>query len=141
MNAAASAELPDGVLTKLKDEGRELRHGIVMVDPDALSEDVGEALDGVGALQPVFGSRDTGLVVVLPELRIETDSEAAADDVKRFLESSDIDAEVVRDTHERMVVRPSSGRGMDALQLANSVVEAVHPSMAQARLLRVVPRP
>ena len=141
LGAAESAALPADVLAKLKDEGTALRGSIVMIDADKLPKDVGEALDAAGALQPVFGSRTTGLIVVLPEVRIETDTEGEASEVKRVLESSDIDAEVVRDAGDQIVVRPASGRGIDALQLANQIVEAVHPPVAQARFLRVVPRP
>jgi hypothetical protein len=141
LTAAESAELSAPELTKLKVNGRELRGGVVMLDADDVPGDIVAALDAVGALQPVFGAKSSGLIVVLPEVRIETGNEDEARKVRRFLESSDIDAEVVRDAGEFMVVRPRSGRGVDALQLANRVEEAVHPLMAQAHFLRVVPRP
>jgi hypothetical protein len=37
------------------------------------------------------------------------------------------------------VLKPASGRGEEALELANHVSEQVNPDAAQARFLRIVP--
>lgn len=141
LNAASAAELPPTVLRRVEEKGSALRDGVVMLGSGELPEDVVRTLDEAGALRPVFGARSTGLLVVLPEVRIETGDEKQAEEVRRYLECSDIGAEVIRDAGERIVVRPTSGRGEDALELANRVEEAVHPLLAQARFLRIVPRP
>jgi hypothetical protein len=141
LDAARTAKLPRNVLDGIETKGRELRGGVVMLGAGDLSPDFVEALNEVGALQPVFGSGDGALVVVLPEVRIETADQSQATDLREWLRSADVDSEVVRDTGDRLVVRPTSGRGSDALDLANSIEEEVHPPVAQPRFLRVVPRP
>jgi hypothetical protein len=140
LKAADAAGLPAEALDGLKKSARELRPGIVMLDSANVSEGVVQALDAVGALQPVFSGEANSLVVVLPEVRIETKDNEQASKVRGYLKSADVDLEVIRDAGERIVVRPLSGRGVDALDLANRVEEEVHPVMAQARFLRVVPK-
>ena len=140
--AAHEANLPKGALADLTAGAKELRAGVVMLARDRLPSDVADSLQAAGALHPVFGDGGDGLVVVLPEVRIEATDAKQAEEVRRFLESGEVRSEVIRDSADRMVVRPiSRGRGADALTLANRVEEAVHPRMAQARFLRVVPRP
>jgi hypothetical protein len=138
---ADRASLPKDVLNRLSKHGRELRKGIVLLDGSQVPSDVADALDAVGALPPVFRSSDGSLVVVLPEVRVEAADKEQAERVRRYLHSSEVESEMVRDSGERLVLRPASGRGADALDLANRIVEKIHPLMAQARFLRVVPRP
>lgn len=141
LGAARTAKLPREVVSAIERDGRELRGGVVMLGVGDVSEEVAEALDEAGALQPVYGADDGALIVVLPEVRIEAADESQATDLRKWLRSANVDTEVVRDTGDRLVVRPTSGRGSDALDLANSIEEEVHPPIAQPRFLRVVPRP
>lgn len=138
-SAAANAHLPADELAALKKQGTELRGDVAMLPAAAVPHPVADALDEAGALHPVFKSDDGGLVVVLPEVRIEAEDEAQAAKLREYIGSTD--SEMVRDTGEQMVVRPTSHRGADALTLANRIAEDMHPPMTQARLLRVVPRP
>jgi hypothetical protein len=140
-DAAAQSELPRDVLATLKQHGRELRGGVAMLPSAAVTDEMAEALDAAGALQPVYRSEDGALVVVLPEVRVEVADEAQAAQVRDYLRTMDLASEVVRDTGEHFVVRPASNRGVDALDLANRLEEEMHPPMTQARFLRVVPRP
>jgi hypothetical protein len=89
----------------------------------------------------VFRAADGSLLVVLPEVRIEAADERQARKIRRALDGASVASEVVRDKGEQLVVRPRSHKGGDALELANLVAETVEPPMAQARFLRVVPRP
>lgn len=138
--ARASTAGADRVDT-LAREGRELRGGIVMLDPERVPNELAEELDDAGAVQPVYGNEADGFIVVLPEVRIETESESEAERVRSHLESRGQDVELVDDAGGRIVVRPKSGRGADALAIANRLTEEARPAMAQPRFLRVVPRP
>ncbi len=142
LGAASAGQVPEQALDALRQSGVELRQGIVLVDEDAVPSEAARALDSAGALQPVFSGGGESLMVVLPEVRIETDGSEEAARVRTYLDSSRFDIDVEEDAErERFVVRPRSGRGADALKLANEVAEAVNPAMAQARFLRVVPKP
>jgi hypothetical protein len=112
-----------------------------MLPSAAVSDDVAQALDKAGALQPVYRSVDGALVVVLPEVRIELADTAQGKELRAYLESFELGSEVLRDTGEQVVLRPTSNRGDDALNLANAIEEAVHPPLSQARFVRIVPRP
>jgi len=116
----------------------ELRSGLYLVEKSSLSADIRRRLDQEDALLPVFLYEDA-LVVVLPEVRVEI---AAGDEteVHRFLEQSDVPNQILADKGNRLVVRPDSGRGEDALRLANELQESVPVEMAQARFLRKVPK-
>ena len=137
--AAANAQIAPNELAALKEHGTELRGDVAMLPSAALTHPVAEALDKAGALHPVFKSDDGGLVVVLPEVRIEAANEAQAAKVREYIDSTD--SELVRESGDQLVVRPTSHRGADALTLANRIAEEMNPPMTQARLLRVVPRP
>jgi hypothetical protein len=120
-------------------EGAEkLRSGLYLVEKSSLSADIRRRLDQEDALLPVFLYEDA-LVVVLPEVRVEI---AAGDEteVHRFLEQSDVPNQILADKGNRLVVRPDSGRGEDALRLANELQESVPVELAQARFLRRVPK-
>jgi hypothetical protein len=112
-----------------------------MLPSAEVPDDVAHALDQAGALQPVYRSADGALVVVLPEVRIDLADTEQASQLHDYLASHDLTSEVLRDTGEQVVLRPTSNRGDDALSLANSIEETVHPPMSQARFLRIVPRP
>jgi hypothetical protein len=116
----------------------ELRSGLYLVEKSSLSADIRRRLDQEDALLPVFLYEDA-LVVVLPEVRVEI---AAGDEteVHRFLEQSDVPNQILAEKGNRLVVRPDSGRGEDALRLANELQESVPVELAQARFLRRVPK-
>ena len=116
----------------------ELRSGLYLVERSALPTDLRRRLDQDDALLPVFQYEDA-LVVVLPEVRVEI-AEGGETEVHRFLEQADVPNQVLTDRGTRLVVRPDSGRGEDALRLANELQESVPVEMAQARFLRRVPK-
>jgi hypothetical protein len=140
LRVAARTDVGENTLGTVRREGTELRAGIVMVDEHTLDAPTTQALDAAGALHPVYRAGDDALVVVLPEVRIEADDDAQAARV-RGLVAAEPASEIVGETGHRLIARPGSGRGLDALRLANRVTETIRPKVAQARLLRVLPRP
>ena len=109
--------------------GRKIRLDRVADPPEPLSGDVPDA--------PVFRAEDGSLLAVLPEVRVECADPQVLDRVADSLEG----ATVAERSEERLVIRPDSGRGEDALAIANHVHEAYDVDVAQARFRRVVPRP
>jgi hypothetical protein len=128
---------------RIASAGEEVRSGLVLVRSAELTDDVASALDAGGALHPVFVDPTGGLAVVLPEVRVEATTARQQQVVEEEARSADLPAEVEHKGDSQLVLRPSSGRGADALALANRIYEAAHPAMSQPRLLRVVepPRP
>ncbi len=135
--AAASPQVREwaersGGLASVKD-------GIALVPRAEIPAEVLAGLDQEGAIHPVF-RYGRARIVVLPEVRVEV-AGAEEQRLRRALEKGDFQAEVEHDDGERLVLRPRSGRGIDALALANALHEKVAPSLAQARFLRIVPKP
>ncbi|MGB6336397.1 MAG: hypothetical protein WBG96_12375 [Thermoanaerobaculia bacterium] len=116
----------------------ELRSGLFLVEKSALSADARQRLDQEDALLPVYLYEDA-LVVILPEVRVEI-AAGGETEVHRFLEQAEVPNQILTDRGTRLVVRPDSGRGEDALRLANELQESVPVEMAQARFLRRVPK-
>lgn len=137
LDSEAGARLADPSHAALRDSGRRLTSSLMLVSrSDALAA-LGE--DGVSArgVHPVFRSEDGSLVVVLPEVRVEgRDPERLA-----ALGRSLTTAHVKDQTSERLTLEPDSGRGEDALALANTLAESPDTDVSQARFLRVVARP
>lgn len=120
-------------LESLRDKGTALSRSLVMVaraDADELPA------GGTPRLQPVFRAEDGTLVAVLPEVRVEA-APARLDEVVGLLSG----AHVTERTEERLVLVPDSGRGEDALRIANELAESGGLEVSQARFVRVVPRP
>jgi len=103
----------------------------------ALPADLRDRLREAGAAQPVLGHDDT-LLVVLPEVRVETGDADTAAAVSAAVRDFAADVAVERPAPGRFVLRPRSGRGEDALELANHVYERARPDAAQARFVRIV---
>jgi hypothetical protein len=76
----------------------------------------------------------------MPEVRVELegDQHAAALDA---VAASKVAADVTDDTPERLSLRPRSGKGEDALDLANFIYEHARPAAASVRMVQVVPKP
>lgn len=118
--------------------GSSLRRAMILVDRAELQEGVERRLSAARALQPVFRHGET-LLVALPEVRVEAPGKEAQA-VRKFLTKHVPSAEIVSEKGDRLVLAPRSGKGIDALRLASQLAEAVGPTMAQPRFLRIVPR-
>jgi hypothetical protein len=89
---------------------------------------------------PVYRAQGATLVV-LPEVRVEESRAAQRAELDRWLAAHGESVAVVSRDDDRVVLRPVSGSGEDALAIANDLAEEVGPELAQARFIRVVPRP
>jgi hypothetical protein len=137
---ARAQDLWDGELADATaSDGQAVRDGLVMLPADAVSAPLRERLDRAGALVPVYRSEDS-IVMVLPEVRMETGSAAGTSDVRSAIGRIDSAASVQEPTPGRLIVTPSSGRGADALNIANRITEELRPDVAQARFLRITPQ-
>ena len=137
LDSTAGAQASSSSLASLRDGGRRLSSSLVLVPRTEAVAALGD--DGVSdrGVHPVFRSEDGSLVVVLPEVRVEgSDPETLA-----ALGRSLTTAHVTDQTAERLILAPDSGRGEDALALANTLAGSPGTDVVQARFLRVVPRP
>jgi hypothetical protein len=134
---------PDFVkgLASLVQAGESLVGDLVMIDKATMDPELEGALDDARALQPVYRTADGTRVVVLPEVRVESNDEATVERIRAYASSDDTDAELVNDKGTSLVLRPCSGRGTDAIALANELFETYAPQVSQARFVRVVQRP
>ncbi len=133
-------EVDAPIRERLQKSARSLRGSLGLLDRSELPEAVEEQLERSGALQPVYRHEDT-LLVVLPEVRVETAEGEAGETLLEYLEARQLSVYVEREKRGRLVLRPTSGRGEDALLIANRLKEEMHAEMAQARFVRLVPRP
>jgi hypothetical protein len=112
---------------------------LAIVARKLLPKPVLAALESSGALHPVYQASGARLVAY-PEVRVDV-SDAERKDVLSVIKGSGIATELGTSEGGEMTVRPRSRRGSDALSLANLISERAHPASAQARFIRVVPRP
>jgi len=134
-----AADASGNLRAALRDASRPLRGDLFLVRRDGFSSRQLDALAKQGAIQPVFHA-EGAMLVALPEVRVEESSPERQQSVHRWLRQHTRDAEIVEDRGDRIVLRPTSGRGQDALTLANHLTEQVGPEMAQPRFLRIVDR-
>jgi hypothetical protein len=119
-------------------KGTPLRGGIRLVRVDDLKPDTLERLQKAAVTHPVFRQEST-ILVALPEIRIEDESEAKLAEVRQFAAGK---ARPVADENEgRLTLHFQSEDGRDALVLANELVERYKPASVSPRFLRVVPGP
>jgi hypothetical protein len=116
---------------------RPLRGDLILVKRDAIPADHLDELINTGAAQPVFRS-DGAMMIALPEIRVEEPSRNGQRAVRRWLRDHGDVMQVVEDAGEKIVLKPTSGRGIDAINLANDLIEKIGPELAQPRFLRVV---
>jgi hypothetical protein len=101
---------------------------VAVVSRSALGEEALASLRKAGALQPVY-RRNRAIMVALPEVRVEFDSPAERKSVLKFL------------ADHKDPPHSTSGRGDDALQIANEIYEHAHPASSSVRFVQFVPKP
>ena len=134
------ASLLPKVKALLLNSGRRLRGNLFLVRRTALPDNIGARLEQEGMIQPVYQCKGSRLVI-LPEVRAEDASAAARARLRRWVETQTHGATIVEERGDRVVLRPLSGSGNDALHLANRIHEELAPEMVQVRMIRVLPRP
>ncbi len=132
-----SSAAAQGALAKAK----ALRGGVALAEAASVPAPALAELRERGALHPVlrFGA---DLVVVLPEVRVEESRPEKIRELRRWLDGARTRIRCSGTLEGgRLEIRPASGRGQDALEIANELHERVDPELAQARFIRVVRRP
>ena len=132
-------ELGEDTDRRIADATQTLVRGVVMFYYPELGSECVTDLEKRLTPQPVYRHRDA-LVVVLPEVRVEEAREGRAEEVEAWLEAHSEQVEVIDRRSDRWALRPASGRGEDALTVANQLFEELKPELAQARFIRIVPR-
>jgi len=141
--ALSSAAMPAAVESALRKSVQSLSGGVGLVNRADLGLHANaavQALEAAGATHPVYRSQGA-VVVVLPEVRVEESRGPKRKHLTDWLASHATETVVTSRSEDRFVLQPKSGQGGDALTLANQLTEQVGPELAQARFLRVVPRP
>ena len=126
-------------------------HGMFVVDGSDVGQELTDGLRLVTAAQlkdhaadgkkfPVF-KLDDSFVVAMPEVRVEESRPKQLAILHKWLTAHKKVVEVVSRSGDRVVLKPVSGFGGDALAIANGLTEEVGPEMAQPRFVRLAPRP
>ena len=137
--AAQEAGLDAQVETASKDSQRG-GAGVLLVERSALDDKMLTSLRDAGALQPVY-RKDQAVMVALPEVRVEFDTAEQRQSVMDVLaDKSALPHTILQSTDYSMVVAPASGRGEDALKLANDIQERGHPAAASVHFVQFVPK-
>jgi hypothetical protein len=135
----ADAGVAAETLDALGKDARSLRGDLFLARRKSVPPKQLQELEQAGAVEPVFQAQGA-MIVVLPEVRVEDPSQERRAAVQAWLRKNG-QAEVVSAEDDRIVLRPTSGRALDALDIANQLAEQVGPALAQARFLRVTARP
>lgn len=115
--------------------------GVILAERSALDNETLTRLRDANALQPVY-RRNRVLIVALPEVRIEVDNPKQRQAVIDALAKGSMPRHTITDdTEERIVVKPVSGNGDDALRIANEIYERARPASASVRFIQFVPKP
>jgi hypothetical protein len=138
--AVHDAGLSEADVQHIRDSGRRLTDSFTLLSADALPEELTRAEPGPG-VHPVFLATDGTLLAALPEVRVESQDPQRLHEVRKMIDDEGLPAIVTSEGKGRMVLEPKSHRGADALSLANKLSEGLRLDVAQARFLRVVPRP
>lgn len=120
--------------------GRPLTEGLRLVDRKDLGDAHRRVADEQAAKYPVFRAQGA-ILVALPVVRVEESRQDKREQLQSWLNQHGNDVEIVSQDDDRVVLKPVSGSGEDALTLANALAEQVAPEMAQAQFIRVTPRP
>lgn len=98
------------------------------------------ALREAGALLPVF-RHGRAMLVPMPEVRVEVDDPKQRSAVKKFVSTKQTHMVIAEESDDRLVLKPASGSGVDALNAANAIYEQARPAASSVRFVQVVPRP
>jgi len=140
LDRAEEVGIKHEVRNLLDEDAERIRRELYLVPRSGISSEVEERLSENGVLQPVLRHGDA-LFVALPEVRVETSERKKNLAVRKFLKDSDVPCEINSDQVQGFVVRPRSGRGLDALRLANELHEETPVDVADVHFIRRVPRP
>jgi len=141
LTLAAQFGLKRSDVARIRDLGRKLTASTVILPEQDLPEAFKADASSARAILPVFLADDGTLIAVMPEVRVEAAEPNKLADLKRRIVQGKTSAIIKEQRPGRLVLEPASGRGEDALSLANVVFEEYHPDLAQARFRRVIAHP
>jgi virulence-associated protein VagC len=121
-------------------DGPRLPGGVTLAARDSFGAKDVERLRKAGALLSVF-RHDQAVMVPLPEIRVEVDDEKQRQAVLDSIESSPHPVEISEQDDARLILRPTSQSGEDAIEVANFLHEKAKPAAASIRFVQFVPRP
>lgn len=114
--------------------------GVVLAERSALDEKTLASLRDAGALQPVYRNNQA-VMVALPEVRVEFDTAEQRHAVMDVLaDRHALPHEISESTDYSLIVQPASGKGDDALKIANEIQQRGHPAAASVRFIQFVPK-
>ena len=119
--------------------GSKLPGGIILVERKDCADSLRVHLETLGAIRSAYRSGNA-VVVLMPEVRVEFDA-GQHDNAVRAVNNSQVPTEITEDAPDRLALRPHSGSGEDALNLANYIYEHAKPAASSVRMLQVVPKP
>jgi len=135
--ALAVAVIADTIRQRILADARLLRGKYVLahVPSAALT-----ALRAARAVQTVYRSADS-VMVALPEVRVEESRPETLRRLRAWLDSRRQRIEVSETEGGRLTLRPASGDGVEALEIANALQEEITPELAEARFIRSIESP
>lgn len=133
-------KLPKKLRDVVSSTGRSVSERIRLVSRNALSKETFAALQDCSGLLKVLHAAGSRLIP-LPEVRVEESSPRALRIIRSWLKTHADQVEILRDNPGMMVLRPRSGSGIDAVTVANDLVENAEASSATPRFLRIARKP
>lgn len=141
--ARVAVQLPGGAvpgeLRAVIGDVKPLAGGIVLVDRKRISERLLQQLAENGQVYPVFVDRGV-TIIAMPEVRVAV-NRRDRESVVEAIRHAPVAAAVTEEGAGKLVVRPASGSGDDALRIANHLVECNSTPRVAQRFVRIVPRP
>lgn len=119
---------------------RRLPEGVLLVERSDVATSLVEQLRRAAVVMPVY-HREEAILVPLPEVRVEIEGAGQREAVMQSLATAGQPTDVSEPVENWLLVRPRSGSGDDAIDLANHLHETAHPAAASVRFLQVVKKP
>lgn len=123
-----------------KRDSMPLMDGLSLVDVQGIADEDLAKYASPGDMQPVYTAGNT-LMVPLPEVSVEAVDEKKQKSLEKLLDKMGDLARVEKGKYGQITVHLTSGKGDDALQLANLIHEKIRPELAAARFMQVTSSP
>ncbi len=117
-----------------------LTNGLSLVDSDGLAQEDLAKFASPGDMQPVYTCGNT-IMVPLPEVSVEAVDETKKKSLAKLLQKMGDRARVEQGKYGQMIVHLTSGKGDDAVELANLIHEKIRPELAAPRFMQVTSSP
>jgi hypothetical protein len=114
--------------------------GVTIVPVEQLTSQVLSAIRDKLKVFPVFAGDASGMLVALPEIRVQCEPEQGKK-LESWLKERADEIDIVKHDGTQFVLQATSGDGADALRIANEIYRKFRPQMSQPRFIRIVDRP